>query len=63
MRNNFIFVLLLLFWFLLLPANFVVAKQNYTSEMQKAVPHQVSLTFAARCTQLTYLMRKVVLRN
>ena len=38
-------------------------KQNYTWEMQKAVLHQVSLTFAARCTQLRCLMRKVVLCN
>ena len=31
--------------------------------MQKAVVHQVSMTFAVRCTQLRCLMRKVVLCN
>ena len=35
MINNLIFVLLLLFLLLLLLTNFVVAKQNYTWEVQK----------------------------
>ena len=36
---------------------------THTWETQKAVLHHVSLTFAVRCTQLRYTMRKVVLHN
>ena len=41
----------------------LLQQQNYTWEMPIGVLHQVSLTFAVRCTQLRCLMRKVVLCN
>ena len=41
----------------------LLQQQHYTEQMPIGVLYQVTLTFAVRCTQLRYLVRKVVISN
>ena len=59
--NLFIVVIVVCFW--CYSVILLLQQQHYTWEMPIGVLHQVSLTFAVRCTHLRCLMRKVVLCN